>query len=79
MTSAVSLPLAKAPVSTLTRLAHDFGLRHRRVAVHDHLGIKLPVAVEVVPDPDQVLRILRVERDAGADAGVAEEEVAETR
>src|SRR5689334_22888591 len=35
--------------------------------------------MEVAPDPHQVLGVLRVEGYAGADAGVAEEEIAETR
>ena len=53
--------------------------RDGRVSVHDYLAPRALVAEEFFPDPKQILRVLALRRDAGPDARVAEEIIAETR
>src|SRR5690606_36736228 len=51
-------------------------LVRRRVTVDDLLRMHAQVVYEPLPDPGQVVRILPVERHAGADVGMTLEEVA---
>ena len=57
----------------------DFRARDGRVSVHDYLSPRPFVAEEVLPDPKQILRVLAFQRDAGPNARVAEEIIAEAR
>src|SRR5262245_24772443 len=57
----------------------DFGLGDRRMAVDDDDAVIGAAQKELVPYPDEVVRRLAVEGDTRANAGVAEEVVAEAR
>ena len=53
------------------------GVPHRRVAVHDHLGVRRGIVVEFVPDPQKVFFGLLVQRHTRTDARVNEHEISD--
>ena len=72
----VKVPDFQAPVSMSIRLLLYIGMWHRRVAVNDEFAVVPAGRIEkFVTDPEQIVRILTLERNAGAYAGVHEQKI----
>src|SRR6266850_7752696 len=53
----------------------DIGMWHRRMAVNDNHSVVLCRVEELVTNPEQILKILPLDRDAGANAGMYKQEI----
>ena len=53
-------------------------MRHRRVTVHDESFVTSRGIEELVPNPDQIVNILLLDRDVRANARMHEQEIAAT-
>src|SRR5258708_11880385 len=53
----------------------DIGMRHRRMAVNDNHPVVLHRVEEIVTNPEQIMEVLLLDRDAGANTGVNKQEI----
>lgn len=53
----------------------DVGMRHRRMAVNDNHAVVLYGVEELVTNPEQILQILLLDRDARANTGMNKQEI----
>src|SRR3979409_2661637 len=53
----------------------DIGMWHRRMAVDDKHSVVLCRVEELVTNPEQILEILLLDRDAGANTGMYKQEI----
>ena len=53
----------------------DIGMRHRCVSMHDELAVVFIRVEKLVANPGEIVAVLALEGNAGADAGVHEQKI----